>query len=181
MFAIKERTPATDSKQTVIDLKYFVNDEQIYQIIILNKFCDSARVYKAARDILKKYKKSPFTLVGGCMAHQTNLLLKDLIMKCPEVEKAIKSATMIATTLGQSVTFRHAVCLKVKVAVDINSITIWVPTKTIWYSNGMDLKQAIYMANYMKLALIAEGNKPFFKRSKTIPRIGRLFNDTSTV
>ena len=27
MFAIKEETLATDSKQTVIDLKYFVNNE----------------------------------------------------------------------------------------------------------------------------------------------------------
>ena len=65
--------------------------------------------------------------------------------------------------------------------VDINSITIWVPTKTIWYSNGMDLKQAIYLENYVKLALITKVNEPYFKRLKTIPRIGRLLNDTSTV
>ena len=45
----------------------------------------------------------------------------------------------------------------------------------------MALKQAIYLANYVKLALITEGNKPYFKRSKTIPRIGRLLNDSSTV
>ena len=115
------------------------------------------------------------------MAHQTNIFLKDLIVKCPEVEKTIKSATMITTTLGQSIAFRHAVCLKVKVTVDISSITIWVPTKTIWYSNGMDLKQSIYLANYVKLALITKVNKPYFKILKTIPRIGRLFNDTSTV
>ena len=131
VFSIKEGNPETDPKQTVIDLKYFVNDEQLYQIKVLNKCCDSARVYKAARDILKKDKKSPFTLVGGCMLHQTNILLKDLIVKCPEVEKAIKSAKMITTTLGQSIAFRNAVCLKVKVTVGINSITIWVPTKTI--------------------------------------------------
>ena len=79
---------------------------------------------------------------------------------------------MIATTLGQSIAFRHAVCLKVKVTVDISSITIWVPTKTIWYSNGMDLKQAIYLANSVRLALIIEVNKPYFKILKTIPRIG---------
>ena len=59
MFAIKEGTPATDAKQTIIDLKYFVNDEQLYQIKVLNKCCDSAGVYKTARDILKKDKKSP--------------------------------------------------------------------------------------------------------------------------
>ena len=76
-----------------------------YQIEVLNKCCDSAGVYKVARDILKKDKKSPFTLVGGCMAHQTNIFLKDLIVKFPEVEKAMKSATMIATTLGQSISF----------------------------------------------------------------------------
>ena len=107
-----------------------------------------------ARDILEKDKKSPFTLVGGCMAHQMNLFLKYLIVKCPKVEKAIKSDTMIATTLGQSISLGHAVCLKVKVTVDISSITIWVPTKTILYSNGMDLKQAIYLANYVRLALV---------------------------
>ena len=89
VFAIKEGTPAINDKQTVIDLKYFVNDEQLYQIKVLNKFCDSDGVYKVARDILKKDKKSPFTLVGGCMAHQTNIFLKDLIVKCPEVEKTI--------------------------------------------------------------------------------------------
>ena len=65
--------------------------------------------------------------------------------------------------------------------VDINSITIWVPTKTILYSNGMALKQTIYLANYVRLALITDENKPYFKILKTIPRIGRLFNDTSTV
>ena len=112
------------AKQTVIDLKYFVNDEQRYQIKVLNKFCDSDGVYKAARDILKKDKKSPFMLAGGCMTHQTNIFLKDLIVKCPKVRKAIKSATMIATTLGQSIAFRHAVCLQVKVTVDMSSITI---------------------------------------------------------
>ena len=74
------------------------------------------------------------------MAHHTNLLLKYLIVKYPEMEKAIRSATMIATTIGQSIALRHAVCLKVKVTVGINSITIWVPTKTRWYSNGMALK-----------------------------------------
>ena len=111
----------------------------------MNKCCNSTGVYKAARDILKKDRKSPFMLVGGCMAHHTNLFLKDLILKCPDVDKAIKSATMIATTLGQIIAFRHAVCLKVKVTVDNNSITIWVPTKTRWYSNGMSLKQAIYL------------------------------------
>ena len=66
-------------------------------------------------------------LIGGYMAHHTNLLLKDLIVKCTELEKAIKSATMIASTLGQSIAFRHAVCLKVKVTVGISSSTIWVP------------------------------------------------------
>ena len=65
--------------------------------------------------------------------------------------------------------------------VGINSITIWVPTKTRWYLNSMALKQAIYLENYVRFALITEGNKPYFKRSKTIPRIGRLLNDTSTV
>ena len=90
------------------------------------------------------------------MAHQKNLFLKDLILKCTEVDKAIKSAKMIATKLGRSFAFRHTVCLKVKVTVDINSITIWVPTKTIWYSNGMALKQAIYLANYVRLALITK-------------------------
>ena len=90
VFAIKEGTPAINDKQPVIDLKYFVNDEQLYQIKVLNKCCDLAGVYKLARAILKKDKKSPFTLVGGCMAHQTNIFLKDLIVKCTEVEKAIK-------------------------------------------------------------------------------------------
>ena len=33
----------------------------------------------------------------------------------------------------------------------------------------------------MKLALITEENKPYFKRSKTIPRIERLLDDTSMV
>ena len=147
VLSIKEGTLATDAKQTVIDFKYFVNDEQLYHIKVLNKCCDLAGVYKVARDILKKDKKSPCMLVGGCMAHQTNIFLKDLIVKCLKVEKTIMSATMITKTLGQSIAFRHDVCLKVKVTVDINSITIWVPTKTIWYSNGMALNQAIYMAN----------------------------------
>ena len=106
------------------------------------------------------------------MVHQKNIFLKDLIVKCPDAEKAIKSATKTATTLGRSIVFQHAVCLKVKVTVDISSITIWVPTKTIWYSNGMDLKQAIYLANYVKLALITKVNEPYFKILKTIPRIG---------
>ena len=66
----------------------------------MNKCCDSAGLYKAARDILKKDKKSPFILARGCIAHQTNIFLKYLIVKCPEVEKAINSATIITTPLG---------------------------------------------------------------------------------
>ena len=46
-----------------------------------------------------------------------------------------------------------------------------------WY----EPQAATYLANYVKLALITEENKPYFKRSKTIKRIGRLFNDTSLV
>ena len=93
VFAIKEGTLATDVKQTLIDLQFFVinelpnNNEQLYQIEVLNKCCDSSGLYKAARDILKKNKKSPFTLVGGYMAHQMNLFLKDLIFKCPECRR----------------------------------------------------------------------------------------------
>ena len=37
VFAIKEGTPAINGKQTVIYLKYFVNNEQLYQIKVLNK------------------------------------------------------------------------------------------------------------------------------------------------
>ena len=69
VFAIKEVTQEINAKQTFIDLKYFVTNEQIYEIKVLNKWCDSAGLYKAAWDILKKDKKSPFTLVGGCMTH----------------------------------------------------------------------------------------------------------------
>ena len=36
VFDIKKSNPATDSKQTVIDLKNFVNDEQLYQIKVIN-------------------------------------------------------------------------------------------------------------------------------------------------
>ena len=58
VIAIKEETPSTDAKQTIIDLKYFVNNEQLYKLEVLNKCCDSVRVYKMARDFLKKDKKS---------------------------------------------------------------------------------------------------------------------------
>ena len=37
VIAIKEGTPVTDAKQTVIYLKYFVNNEQLYEIKVLNK------------------------------------------------------------------------------------------------------------------------------------------------
>ena len=111
MFAIKEGNPETDAKQTVIDLKYFVNNElpnqSIEQVMWLGRSIKSGKRHH------KNDKKSPFTLVGWCMAHQKNIFLKYLILKCPKVEKAIKSATMIATTLGQSIAFQHAVCLKV--------------------------------------------------------------------
>ena len=86
-------------------MKLFVNNEQLYQIEVLNKCCDLAGIYKAARDILKKDKKSTFMLVGGCVAHNTNIFLKDMMVKCTEVEKTIKSATTISTTLGQSIDF----------------------------------------------------------------------------
>ena len=46
-----------------------------------------------------------------------------------------------------------------------------------WYGP----QAATYLANYMKLSLISKENKPYFKISKTIPRIGRLLNDTSMV
>ena len=37
LFAIKEVTQEINAKQTIIDLKYFVNNEQLYQIKVLNK------------------------------------------------------------------------------------------------------------------------------------------------
>ena len=46
-----------------------------------------------------------------------------------------------------------------------------------WYGP----QAATYLANHVRLDLINDENKPYFKRSKTIPRIGRLFNDTSMV
>ena len=46
-----------------------------------------------------------------------------------------------------------------------------------WYGP----QAATYMANYVILALITEENKPYFKISRTIPRIGILLNDTSMV
>ena len=46
-----------------------------------------------------------------------------------------------------------------------------------WYGPQADT----YLANYGRLALIIKENKPYFKRSKTIPRIGILLNDTSKV
>ena len=54
VFVIKEGTLETDAKQTGIDFKYFVNDEQLYQFEVLNKCCDSAGLYKEARYILKR-------------------------------------------------------------------------------------------------------------------------------
>ena len=37
LFAIKDVTQEIDAKQTVIDLKYFVNNEKLYEINVLNK------------------------------------------------------------------------------------------------------------------------------------------------
>ena len=46
-----------------------------------------------------------------------------------------------------------------------------------WYGP----QAATYLENCVRLDLITEENKPYFNILKTIPRIGRLLNDTSMV
>ena len=56
--------------------------------------CNSAGVYFKARKLLKEMDGLPFTLVSGCMAHQSNLFLKDLILSVPFVSKIMQQKSL---------------------------------------------------------------------------------------
>ena len=143
--------------------------------------CDSAGIYYTVRSLLKSSSTSHFTLVGGCMAHQSNLFLKDLIKSSEEVGSSIQNATAIAKTVCKSAALNHSILQVMKTELKINtkSFALWVPTLTRWYSNGVSLKQVICIQNYLKMTFIKESEKDYFRRSKNIQNIQNIISNDS--
>ena len=83
------------------------------------------------------------------MAHQTNLLLKDL-MKIESLSATMTNVVAIAAFVRSSIAFRAALCQY----KGVKSIAMWIPTETHWYSiittigQVLELKQAMQVSTY---------------------------------
>ena len=171
---IVQGSPAKNSEQSRDDLVKLVKSKmKLPDKSFLSMTCDSAGVYFKARKLLKEMDGLPFTLVSGCMAHQSNLFLKDLIKRVPIVSESIDHAAKIAAMLSKSVAFHAALCAEInsKEGKAVESIAIWVPCATCWYSYGMCLKQVIRILDFIHKTLINEKDKPYYKKSKKIKAV----------
>ena len=107
------------------------------------------------------------------MAHQSNLFLKDLIKNVSFVSKSIDHAAKIAAMLSKSIAFHAALCTEInlKEGKVVESIAVWVPCATRWYSYGMCLKQVIRILDFIHKTLINEKDEPYYKKSKKIKAV----------
>ena len=132
MLDIVQGTPAKNAQESLEDITKFVESLYLQESCKLFLCCDSAGVYYKVRSLLKSSSTSPFTLVGGCMAHQSNLFLKDLIKSSGEVGSSIHNAIAIAKTVCKSTALNHSILqiMKAELKVNIESFALWVPTLT---------------------------------------------------
>ena len=110
------------------------------------------------------------------MAHQSNLFLKDLIKNVSFVSKSIDHAAKIAVMLSKSVAFHAGLCTEInsKEGKAVESIAIWVPCATRWYSYGMCLKQVIRILDFIHKTLMNKKDQPYYKKSKKSKRLKEL-------
>ena len=175
-------SPAKDAVESADEIIEFVSSLLLPPSVKVCMCCDSAGVYYKARSILKNMDNSPFMLVGGCMAHQSNLILKDLINACPAISNSIECAITIAKAVCRSVALNTAIVdtLNVEFNNGIESFALWIPTMTRWYSNGVCVKQVLRLEDALKVTLIKEKDKPYFKRSKNIKNIQSIVSNDNT-
>lgn len=148
---IIQGTPAKNAYENVEDINRFIDSLHVSERCSLFMCCDSAGVYNKARTLFKKNNIAPFALVGGCMAHQLNLLLKDLIKSCDKVKASSQQAISIAKTVCKSAALNYAVMqvMKTELNENIETFALRVSTLTRWYSNGGCLKQVLRIENYL--------------------------------
>ena len=86
-------------------------------------------------------------LTGPCLAHQTNLLLKDLML-LKSFSDAMKQVIVVATFVRGSIAFRCALCSYKQV----ESIAMWLLMETHWYSITTTLKQVLNLKQDMQVS-----------------------------
>jgi hypothetical protein len=101
---------------------------------IVNHTSDSASVYFKARQLMKRTPSSPITLTCGCMAHMTNLFLKDFINSVPFVSESIQFVVDIAVIVSRLTVFSAAALEELKtlklVKQAVETFALDIPTKT---------------------------------------------------
>jgi hypothetical protein len=111
-------TPAKDVQENYIDFIAFVEKHDWNKEGMLHYCSDSAGVYfkmRKMRKMLKTQPDSPITLTGGCMAHMSNLVLKDCVCSVSLVVTALAFVTQLAVIIKRSATFSLAVLNELKI------------------------------------------------------------------
>lgn len=87
----------------------------------------------------------PKLLIGPCLAHQTNLFVKEYL-KLPSFFMIVEEALNLAATIRRSIMVREIIA-----AEEGKAITIWAPTHTRWYSFGITIRQILAMKRAIKV------------------------------
>ena len=82
------------------------------------------------------------------MAHQTNLLLKDL-MSLKSFSDCMKQVVEVASFVHASIAFRSALCMY----KGVPSVSMWLPTETRWYSIVTTVKQVLTLKKDMQVSI----------------------------
>lgn len=162
---IKVGTPAQNAYECEDEVIEFARSLNLNDRQHLHLCCDSAGVYVKMRRLLKENTESPFTFVGACLAHQSNLLLKDLIHSCDDILQSIEDATRIATMLNSCTAFRATMTQIVSQYGCTGGFSVWVPTPTRWYSSGVCIKQVLRIRDMLRIGLLTDKDKRYFKKS----------------
>jgi hypothetical protein len=160
-------------EQFVLKVKKF----NISPECIVHHCSDSVGVYFKTRQLMKSNLDSPVTLTCGCMAHMTNLFLKDFMNSVSFVSVSIQFVVDIAVVVSRSTVMSAAILKELKdskaVRDSVETFALNIPTKTRWYSNGLTVKQGLKVRQAVQLAFIRESDEQYFKRSNLIKKCSK--------
>ncbi|RDD37433.1 hypothetical protein TrispH2_010000 [Trichoplax sp. H2] len=131
--------------------------EEIYSFIARLKlplstqvsFCsDSSDIDAAVKKKVREQPDARIGLTGSCLAHQSNFIMKDVIRNLTYLGNSIGTCQKIARFTHQSKSFYGLL----RDELDIQDISIWIPTQAQWYSIAMCVKQILCIEKELKVA-----------------------------
>ena len=140
-----------------------------FRHIQINFVSDSASVYVKARRLLRQVSllltslalyllqqtihfqdlHSGITLTGGCLAHQSNLLVKD-VMSIESVWAVVEKVVCVSSFVRRSVALRNSLCEY----LCREKIPMWLPCESRWYSFSVTLKHVLNIKTAIQVSLM---------------------------